>query len=184
MSLLIFHVEKLIYRISGSYVNFIIIIVSERGQYLPAVTMKLSNLLPKSDTKRFIVLVVLELLVIIVAVGLIIAFYPNPIVFNPPKTEQFNVATVVFGGTAGNANNYINLTIQNTGTASFTISTAAKVNGENKPLAAQVTINPGGSAIVTIPKVGWKYYQVCYLELLITPDNTKIMYVANAPGGP
>jgi len=97
------------------------------------------------------------------------------------KAEQYNVAAVNFCGTSGQATNYINITLQNTGTASFIIDTAAKVNGVAKTLTAQVTIAAGSTAVVKIPNVGWVNGNQYSMELLTT-QGTKITYIANAPG--
>ena len=121
------------------------------------------------------------LIAVTVAVSIAVAAWMGALTFTFMKTEQFNVAAVNFGGTAGQSSNYINMTIQNTGTASFTIDTAAKVNGVNKPLDAQVTIPAGSSKIVRIPSVGWNNGQQYSMELLTT-QGTKITYVSNAPG--
>jgi hypothetical protein len=98
-----------------------------------------------------------------------------PLVFAPMKTDQFNVVAVNFGGTANQSTNYINMTIQNIGSSSFTISSGAKVNGVWKPLIAQVTIQAGYSTIVRILNVGWEYGQQYRIELILT-DGTKIIY--------
>lgn len=121
------------------------------------------------------------LIAVTVAVSIAVAAWMGALTFTFMKTEQFNVAAVNFGGTAGQGTNYINMTIQNTGTSSFTISTAAKVNGVSKTLAAAVTVQAGSSAIVRIPSVGWNNGQQYSMELLTT-QGTKITYVSNAPG--
>lgn len=97
------------------------------------------------------------------------------------QTEQFNVVSATFNGNSGNSTNTVTLKIQNTGSSSFTIDTAAKVNGVSKTLAAQVTINAGTSSDVTIPSVGWSNGNQYNFELLTT-QGTKITWIANAPG--
>ena len=121
------------------------------------------------------------LIAVTVAVSIAVAAWMGALTFTFMKTEQFNIAAVNFQGTAGAAGNHINMTIQNTGTASFTISTAAKVNGVSKTLAAAVTITAGGSGFADIPNVGWQNGLQYSMELLTT-QGTKITYVANAPG--
>jgi len=121
------------------------------------------------------------LIAVTVAVSIAVAAWMGALTFTFMKTEQFNVAAVNFQGPAGQSGNHINMTIQNTGTSSFTISTAAKVNGVTKTLAAQVTIAAGGSSYVDIPSVGWNNGQTYNIELLTT-QGTKIAYISSAPG--
>jgi flagellin-like protein len=121
------------------------------------------------------------LIAVTVAVSIAVAAWMGALTFTFMDTEQFNVASETFGGASGAANNNITLTIQNTGSSSFTIGTAAKVNGVSKTLAAQVTIAAGNSAGVTIPNVGWTDGNQYNMELLTT-QGTKITWVANAPG--
>jgi flagellin-like protein len=121
------------------------------------------------------------LIAVTVAVSIAVAAWMGALTFTFMQTEQFNVVSMSFGGATGLANNTIIVRIQNTGSSSFTIDTAAKVNGVSKTLAAQVTINAGSSADVTIPSVGWVDGNQYNVELL-TSQGTKITYVANAPG--
>jgi flagellin-like protein len=121
------------------------------------------------------------LIAVTVAVSIAVAAWMGALTFTFMQTEQFNVVSMSFGGTSGNASNTIIVRIQNTGSSSFTIDTAAEVNGVAKTLAAQVTIAAGSSADVTIPSVGWVDGNQYNVELL-TSQGTKITYVANAPG--
>jgi len=145
---------------------------------------KLSSQLLKTSTTRSLVLAVLVIVMILsVITTLWLIVNPNAPSFHFMKTEQFEVFAVIFGGTPSNANNYINMTILNTGISSFTIDTAARVNGINKPLARQLIIEEDCSAIVTIPNVNWNTGQQYNMELL-TIQGTKITYVTDAtPGG-
>jgi hypothetical protein len=96
------------------------------------------------------------------------------------KTEPYNIVSVNFGGTTNSSSNTIVLRVQNTGTASFTVTRNAKVNGVAKTLAAEVTIAAGTTSDVTIPSVQWINGRTYNIEM-VTAQGTKITYIANAP---
>jgi flagellin-like protein len=127
------------------------------------------------------------LIAVTVAVSIAVAAWMGALTFTFMKTDQFNVATVNFYGTSGSGSNYINVTIQNTGTSSFTISTAAKVNGVTYTATANgadMTISAtagSNSKVIKIQSVGWSNGAQYNIELQTT-SGTKITYVANAPG--
>ncbi len=121
------------------------------------------------------------LIAVTVAVSIAVAAWMGALTFTFMQTEQFNVVSATFIGDSGNTTNSITLKIQNTGSSSFTIDTAAKVNGVSKTIAAQVTVAAGTSQDVTIPNVGWSDGNQYNMELLTT-QGTKITWVANAPG--
>jgi hypothetical protein len=105
--------------------------------------------------------------------------------FTFTKTDQFNVASLTFGGTSNTAGNYINMTIQNTGTSSWTLDATGMVNGVTGYVISawtgcSLTVGAGGSIIIKIANVGWiSGYQ--YSIELSTTSSTEITYVANAP---
>ncbi|UCH32228.1 MAG: hypothetical protein JSV05_02230 [Candidatus Bathyarchaeota archaeon] len=121
------------------------------------------------------------LIAVTVAVSIAVAAWMGALTFTFMQTEQFNVVSATFNGASGNSTNSVTLRIQNTGSSSFTIDTAATVNGESKTLAGTVTIDNGNSADVTIPNVGWSD-GLQYSFDLLTTQGTKITWVANAPG--
>jgi hypothetical protein len=101
------------------------------------------------------------------------------------KTDQFNVASLTFGGISNAAGNYINMTIQNTGSSSWTLNTTGEVNGViGYAISAwtgySLTVGAGGSTIVKVANVGWVSGNQYVIELLTT-SGTKITYVADAP---
>ena len=120
------------------------------------------------------------LIAVTVAVSIAVAAWMGALTFTFMKTEPYNVVSVSFGGTTGSAINNITVSVQNTGTASFTVTINAKVNGVAKPLAAEVTIPAGSTLGVTIPNVGWINGRTYNIEL-ITAQGTKVTYIANAP---
>ena len=121
------------------------------------------------------------LIAVTVAVSIAVAAWMGALTFTFMQTEQFNVVSATFNGDSGNSTNTVTLRIQNTGSSSFTIDTAAKVNGVARTLSAQVTIEAGSSSDVTIPSVGWSDGNQYNFELL-TSKGAKITWIANAPG--
>ncbi len=120
------------------------------------------------------------LIAVTVAVSIAVAAWMGALTFTFMKTETYNVVSMSFSGASNATNNSIILRVQNTGTASFTIETNAKVNGVAKTLAAQVTIAAGATEDVTIPDVQWINGRQYNVEL-ITTQGTKIPYMATAP---
>ena len=120
------------------------------------------------------------LIAVTVAVSIAVAAWMGALTFTFMKTETYNIVSVTFGGTSNSTTNSITLKVQNTGTASFTVTTAAKVNGVAKTLTAEVTIAAGITGNVTIPSVGWINGRTYNIEL-ITAQGTKISWIANAP---
>jgi flagellin-like protein len=120
------------------------------------------------------------LIAVTVAVSIAVAAWMGALTFTFMKSEPYNVISVTFSGTSNASDNSIVLRIQNTGTASFTVTTNAKVNGVSKPLASEVTIQAGTYGDVTIPNVQWVNGRTYNIEL-ITAQGTKITYIANAP---
>ena len=129
------------------------------------------------------------LIAVTVAVSIAVAAWMGALTFTFMKTDQFNIVDANFYGTTGDANNYVNITIQNIGTTSFTIDTSAKVSGAGissptKTLTMTVTqrtIAAGTSAVIKIPGVGWSNGNQYSIELLTT-SGTKIgPYVKNSP---
>lgn len=126
------------------------------------------------------------LIAVTVAVSIAVAAWMGALTFTFMKTDQFNIANVSFGGTANTTNNYIVLTVQNIGSSSWTISSAAKVNGVAKTAvfytpSTNMTVSAGGTGYFQIQAVNWKLGQQYNMELL-TSTGTKINYIANAPG--
>jgi flagellin-like protein len=126
------------------------------------------------------------LIAVTVAVSIAVAAWMGALTFTFMKTEQFNVAAVSFVGTSGSGTNSITLTIQDTGSSSFTITTAAKVNGVSKIAtftspSTNMTVGAGGTSYISITNVGWTNGQQYNMELL-TASGNKISYIANAPG--
>jgi flagellin-like protein len=126
------------------------------------------------------------LIAVTVAVSIAVAAWMGALTFTFMKTDQFNVVNVQFLGTANTTNNYIVMTVQNIGTSSWTISSAAKVNGGAMTAtyyspSTNMTVPPGGTGYFKIQNVNWINGRQYSMELL-TSSGTKIDYVANAPG--
>jgi flagellin-like protein len=120
------------------------------------------------------------LIAVTVAVSIAVAAWMGALTFTFMKAEPYNIVSMSFGGTTNSTSNTIILRVQNTGTASFTVETSAKVNGASKPLAATVTIAAGATSDITIPAVQWINGRQYSVEL-VTTQGTKLTYIATAP---
>jgi flagellin-like protein len=129
------------------------------------------------------------LVAVTVAVSIAVAAWMGALTFTFTKNDQFNIASVTFYGLSGAANtNYINMTIQNTGSASWMLTQTAQVNAVTG-LAVTSIGNAGkynctnGGQIkiyITMTNPGWASGNQ-YSITLFMQDGTKISYVANAP---
>jgi hypothetical protein len=100
------------------------------------------------------------------------------------NTIAYDIVDCNFYGTSSSANNYVNMTIQNTGYSQFIIGTTAVVTGLDvvntiKTLPAQVLVAAGDSVVVMIPNVGWTDGNQYSIQLLTT-NGEKITYVTYA----
>jgi len=144
------------------------------------------NKLLKSRKALSPVIASIILVAVTVAVSIAVAVWMGALTFSFTHTDQFNINLLAFGGTTGNAGNYINMTIQNTGSSPWTLSSTVQVNGKSlaSPLIAwtgySVTVQPGNNTIVKIQNVGWLNGNQ-YSVLLITTSGTKITDVGYAP---
>jgi len=123
------------------------------------------------------------LIAVTVAVSIAVAAWMGALTFTFMKTETYNIVSATFNDTTGYANNTITLSIQNTGTASFTITTNAKVNGISRTVNGDLTartIAAGTTANITIITVGWENGRTYNIEM-VTAQGTKITWIANAP---
>jgi hypothetical protein len=103
------------------------------------------------------------------------------------KTDQFNVAYVGFSGASGASMNYINMTIQNTGSSSWTLASTAQVNSIPDLYVTSIgngaKLNCSNSrqieiSITMIP--GWASGNQYSVTLMMT-DGNKITCVTTAP---
>ena len=107
---------------------------------------------------------------------------------NLTKTDQFNVASVVFTG-ASSFYAGINMSIQNTGSSGWTITSPAQINSNtNVPLtytgtgADSFTCDTGKFIdVLLIPPAGFLISGNQYAITLLLSDCNKITYVATAP---
>lgn len=138
-------------------------------------------------TMSFVVKIfVIAVIVFVAGVALGMFFIPHQAeTIEPARVDQFRINAVEFQGTAGAANNYIMMAIQNRGISPFTISTSAKVNGIIKAAtyaasSTSLTIAAGAVGYILIQNAGWSNGLQYSLELM-TITGTKITYVAVAP---
>lgn len=98
------------------------------------------------------------LIAVTVAVSIAVAAWMGALTFTFMKTEQLKYTNVKFGGTSGSASNYINVTVQNTGTSDMVL-TEAKVTGYGVNAKVidftDVTVAKGASQTIQLTNVGW-----------------------------
>lgn len=151
------------------------------------------NKLLKSRKALSPVIASIILVAVTVAVSIAVAAWMGALTFNLAHTDQFNVASASFSGTSNTAPNYINMTIQNTGSSSWTLQQPAQVNaytglklnsiGNNgsftcangKQISVSITMSAANPATG-----GWVTGNQYSITLLMT-DGTKITYVATPP---
>jgi flagellin-like protein len=148
------------------------------------------NKLLKSRKALSPVIASIILVAVTVAVSIAVAAWMGALTFSFTKTDQFNVASVVFKGTSPYT--LINMSIQNTGSSSWTISTSpAQVNSfTNFTVAATGTANTLTAAATktiyvtltppTSPANILTSGNQYSITILLT-DGNKITYVARAP---
>jgi flagellin-like protein len=124
------------------------------------------------------------LIAVTVAVSIAVAAWMGALTFTFMKTDQFNVNSMMFGGVS--PNQYINMTLQNTGTSPWTLSSTGQVNGKTVSgitawTGYKLTVGAGNLTIVKIPYT-WTNGN-SYSVQLQTTGGTKITYVQNAPTG-
>jgi len=148
----------------------------------------LSNQPLNPNTKKDTIIAALVAVVIIL--GLVTGLW---LILNQPeqnlgftKIDQFSVASIVFGGTPSNATDYINMTIQNTGSSPWTLTDTAQVDsvtGLTVSSTYGLTCAPGYSITIKIANLNWISGNQYSITLLLT-DGNKITYVATAaPSG-
>jgi hypothetical protein len=82
-----------------------------------------------------------------------------------PGNSSITITDVAFCGTSGDAANYINITMKNTGTKQVTIS-SVRVNGAVKSFSGVTTLSPSDSGkVLMISNVGWSNGNPYKIEL-------------------
>jgi len=123
------------------------------------------------------------LIAVTVAVSIAVAAWMGALTFTFMKTEQLKYTNVKFGGTSGQGTNYINVSVQNTGTSDMVL-TEAKVTGYGVAGTiinfADVTIAKGASATIQLTNVGWTNGYPYDIELHSSTGN-KFPTTENAP---
>jgi len=96
------------------------------------------------------------LIAVTVAVSIAVAAWMGALTIGFMGSSSITITDYSFVGISGDVNNYINITMKNTGTKQVTIS-IVKVNNVVKPNFSGVTIlNPGDTGkVLKIPAVGW-----------------------------
>jgi flagellin-like protein len=144
------------------------------------------NKLLKSRKALSPVIASIILVAVTVAVSIAVAAWMGALTFSFTKTDRFTVSSMTFFGTTPSYT-AINMTIQNTGSSSWTLQSTAQVNSvTGLPIksignggATNLNCTNGKSISISITTTctsGNAYY----VTLLLT-DGTKITYEANAP---
>jgi hypothetical protein len=96
--------------------------------------------------------------------------------------SYITVTDVSFLGTAGQVNNYVNVTMKNTGTKVVTIS-MAKVINIAKTFAGDTTLQPGDvGKVIKISNVGWTNGNPYKIDLFDSSGSAVAQYIVNSPG--
>jgi flagellin-like protein len=105
------------------------------------------------------------LIAVTVAVSLAVAAWMGALTVGFMGSSSITITNTSFQGTSGAANNYINITMKNTGTKSVTISNA-RVNGVVKSFSGVTTLSPGdANKVLMISNVGWSTGNPYKIEL-------------------
>jgi flagellin-like protein len=147
------------------------------------------NKLLKSRKALSPVIASIILVAVTVAVSIAVAAWMGALTFSFTKTDQFNVASVTFYSTTG-ASPYsqINMTIQNTGSGTWTIVSPATVNSLTNVAVAPIMANKSISTMTC--KAGGVIYigltTSCtsgnqYSITVFLSDGNKITTVQSAP---
>jgi flagellin-like protein len=146
------------------------------------------NRLLKSRKALSPVIASIILVAVTVAVSIAVAAWMGALTFSFTKTFQFNVGSMTFSGTSGAATNYINMTIQNTGSSPWTLQSTAQVNSVTglavKSIgnggAANLNCTNGKSISISITMTpGWSSGNQ-YNVILLTTAGNKLTYVQGA----
>ena len=123
------------------------------------------------------------LIAVTVAVSIAVAAWMGALTFTFMKTEQLKYTNVKFGGVSGNGTNYVNVTVQNTGTSDMVL-TEDKITGfgvAGKIIDfTDVPVAKGASTTIKVTNVGWTYGYPYDIELHSSNGN-KFPTTENAP---
>ncbi|HML03022.1 MAG TPA: archaellin/type IV pilin N-terminal domain-containing protein [Candidatus Bathyarchaeia archaeon] len=144
------------------------------------------NKLLKSRKALSPVIASIILVAVTVAVSIAVAAWMGALTFSFTKNDQFTIASVVFGTTAPTYT-YINMTISNTGSSSWTITSPAQINSVTTvPVTAYTSLTCAAGSSITIkltPATGNPTLSSGnqYSITVLLSDGNKITWVGNAP---
>jgi flagellin-like protein len=105
------------------------------------------------------------LIAVTVAVSLAVAAWMGALTVGFMGSSSITITNTSFQGTSGDAANYINITMKNTGTKSVTISNV-RVNNAVKSFSGVITLSPGDTnKVLMISNVGWSSGNPYKIEL-------------------
>jgi flagellin-like protein len=144
------------------------------------------NKLLKSKKALSPVIASIILVAVTVAVSIAVAAWMGALTFSFTKTDQFNVGSCIFLPSGGPTYTSINMSIQNTGSSAWTITSPCQINtATNVPLAytgtgiTSLTCVAGKTIYVSITYAASSGNQ--YSITILLSDGNKITYVAKAP---
>jgi flagellin-like protein len=135
------------------------------------------------------VIATIILIAVTVAVSIAVAAWMGALTFGFMGSSSLTITKVAFWGGSGNANNYIILSIKNTGTKTVTIGTA-KVNsvaltidgGANTTTLTYTTSGATATGTIQIDNVDWANGNPYQFNLYDTSGNGIGSYQVTAPG--
>ena len=135
------------------------------------------------------VIATIILIAVTVAVSIAVAAWMGALTFGFMGSTSLTITNVAFWGGSGNANNYVILSIKNSGTKTVTIGTA-KINsiamtidgGANTTTLTYTTSGTTASGTIQIDNVGWVNGNPYQFNLYDTSGNGIGSYQATSPG--
>jgi len=116
------------------------------------------------------------LIAVTVAVSIAVAAWMGALTYTYMKTEELKISAVKFP-----ANNQIDITIRNIGSASALI-TEAKVGNDVQDIDPDVTVDPGEETTISVT-YAWSN-SVSYNVAVVTASGNVFTYRATAPSTP
>jgi flagellin-like protein len=110
------------------------------------------------------------LIAVTVAVSIAVAAWMGALTIGFTNTSSITITNMIFKGSNGTTNNYIALTLKNTGTKQVTIG-QAKVNNVATSFNGTSTLNPGVIGTFNVLSVDWSYGNPYKVDLFDTSGN-------------
>jgi len=125
------------------------------------------------------------LIAVTVAVSIAVAAWMGALTFTFMKTEELKTISHTWDST-GTINEYVDLTLKNTGTGALSI-TSVRVNDASNGTITTVTVNPGASTTLRVLASSFSLANNVFASgtkyefAVLTATGNKYTYVATAP---